>query len=49
MLDSSSNYGFKTYGVGVIIKPSIVDRDDFIRSKFKFKGIDSVKTDITKN
>ena len=48
MLDSSSNYVFKTYGVGAIIKPSIVDRDDFLRSKYKLKGIDSVKTDITK-
>ena len=48
MLDSSFNYVFKTYGVGTIIKPSIVDRDDFLRSKYKLKGIDSVKTDITK-
>ena len=48
MLDSSSNYAFKTYGVGTIIKPSIVDRDDFLRSKYNLKGIDSVKTDITK-
>ena len=48
MLDSSSNYVFKTYGVGAIIKPSIVDRDDFLRSKYNLKGIDSVKTDITK-
>ncbi len=48
MLDSSSNYVFNTYGVGVMIKPSIVDRDDFLRSKYKLKGIDSVKADITK-
>ena len=48
MLNSSSNYIFKTYGVGTIIKPSIVDRDDFLRSKYNLKGIDSVKTDITK-
>ena len=48
MINSSSNYVFKTYGLGVMIKPSIVDRDDFIKSKYKFKGIDSVKTDITK-
>jgi tRNA pseudouridine synthase 10 len=34
--------------VGAMIKPSIVDRDDFIRSEFKLKGIDSIKTDITK-
>ena len=48
MLGSSSNYVFNTYGVGIMIKPSIVDRDDFLRSKYKLKGIDSVKTDITK-
>ena len=48
MLSSSFNYVFNTYGVGVMIKPSIVDRDDFLRSKYKLKGIDSVKTDITK-
>ena len=39
---------FKTYGIGVMIKPSIVDRDDFLRSKYKLKGIDSVKADIIK-
>ena len=48
MFDLSSNYEFQTYGVGIIIKPSIVDRDDFIRSKYKLKGIDSIKTDIAK-
>ena len=48
ILDSSSNYVFKTYRIGVIIKPSIIDRDDFLRSKYNLKGIDSVKTDITK-
>ena len=48
MLDTSSNYSFKTFSVGTIIKPSIVDRDDFIRSQYKLKGIDSIKTDITK-
>jgi tRNA pseudouridine synthase 10 len=31
-----------------MIKPSIVDRDDFIRSKYHLKGIDSVKTDVAK-
>ena len=48
MLDISSNYEFQTYGVGIMIKPSIVDRDDFIRSKYHLKGIDSVKTDVAK-
>jgi tRNA pseudouridine synthase 10 len=48
MLDLSSNYEFQTYGVGIMIKPSIVDRDDFIRSKYHLKGIDSIKTDVSK-
>ena len=48
MLNASSNYSFSTFSVGALIKPSIVDRDDYIRSKFKLKGIDSVKTDLTR-
>ncbi len=48
MLDKSFDYSFKTFNIGVMIKPSIVDRDDFIRSQYKLKGIDSIKTDITK-
>ena len=48
MLDDSSKYDFSSMIVGALIKPSIVDRDDYIRSKYKLRGIDSVKTDITK-
>lgn len=48
MLKASSNYSFSTFSVGALIKPSIVDRDDYIRSNFKLKGIDSVKTDLTR-
>ncbi len=48
MLHTSSEYSFKTFSVGTIIKPSIVDRDDYIRSQYKLKGVDSIKTDITK-
>ena len=48
MVESSSNYSFSTYSVGIIIKHSIVDRDDFIRSKYKLKRIDSIKTDVVK-
>ncbi len=48
MLDASYGYSFSSFGVGAIIKPSIVDRDDLIRSQYKLKGIDSIKTDITK-
>ena len=48
MLDKSTYYSFKTFSVGSLIKPSIVDRDDFIRSQYQLRGIDSIKTDITK-
>jgi len=48
MDDVSSNYSYNSFSVGTMVKPSIIDRDDFIRSKFKLKGIDGIKTDITK-
>ena len=48
MLDSVSSYSYSSFSVGATIKPSIIDRDDVIRSKFKLKGIDGIKTDITK-
>jgi len=48
MIDSSSSYDYSSFSVGAIVKPSIIDRDDLIRSKYKLKGIDGIKTDITK-
>ena len=48
MIDVSSNYSFDSFSIGTTLKPSIIDRDDTIRSKFKLKGIDGIKTDITK-
>jgi len=47
MLEKSSEYDFSTFVVGAILRPSITDRDDNLRSKFRLKGIDSVKTSIT--
>ena len=49
MLESSSNHDFSSFVVGAIIKPSIIDRDDYLRSKYQLRGIDSVKTDITRD
>ncbi len=48
MLESSAKYDYSTMLVGTIIKPSVIDRDDYIRSKFKLRGIDGIKTDITR-
>ena len=47
MLESSSKHEFSTFVVGAKIKPSIIDRDDYIRSKYKLQGIDSIKTSLT--
>ena len=48
MAESSSSYSYSSFSVGAMIQPSIVDRDDQIRSRYKLRGIDSIKTDITK-
>ena len=48
MLDASLKYQYTSFSVGTMIKPSIIDRDDHIRSQYKLKGVDSIKTDITK-
>ncbi len=48
MTDVSSNYSFSSFSVGAMIKPSVIDRDDYIRSKYKLKGIDSIKTDLSR-
>lgn len=47
MLTVSEGYDFKTFNVGAKIKPSILDRDDHIRSKFRLKGTEAIKTSVT--
>ena len=47
MLQVSKGYQYSSFLIGAKLQPSIIDRDDSIRSKFKLRGIDSVKTDIT--
>ena len=49
MLDLSSDFQFSTFLTGAILRPSFVDRDDSIRSKFRLKGIDSIKTELTRD
>ncbi|MEW6587613.1 MAG: tRNA pseudouridine(54/55) synthase Pus10 [Thermoproteota archaeon] len=48
MLEISNDYEFRTFLVGAILKASVLDRDDQIRSQFKLRGIDSIKTNITR-
>lgn len=47
ILEKTRDYQFDSFLVGVILKHSIIERDDLIRSKYQLKGIDSVKTDIS--
>lgn len=48
MLDISKEYEFSTFLIGAILQPSILDRDDIIRSKFKLRGIAGIKSDVTR-
>lgn len=47
ILEKLDGYEFATFVIGAKIKPSISDRDDILRSRFKLKGVDSFKTDFT--
>ena len=48
MHEMSHDFEFSSFLVGVILQPSILDRDDLIRSKFKLQGINSIKGDISR-
>ncbi|HJU13022.1 MAG TPA: tRNA pseudouridine(54/55) synthase Pus10 [Candidatus Nitrosotalea sp.] len=48
MIEASKGYQFSTFLIGAILQPSIHDRDDTIRSKFRLRGITSIKSDITR-
>mgnify|MGYP006125319983 CR=1 FL=1 len=38
---------FKTFNLGLILKPSLLERDDNLKSKFKIKGIENIKFGIS--
>ena len=42
------NFDFKTFHIGIILKPSFLERDDYLKSKFKIKGIENIKFAIAK-
>lgn len=48
MYEMSHDYEFSSFLIGAILQPSILDRDDLIRSKFKLQGINSIKGDINR-
>jgi len=48
MRNVSSGIEFSTFVVGATLKQSVVERDDKIRSEFHLMGVDSIKTEITR-
>ena len=49
MQDASVGYKFSSFLVGATLKRSVVERDDKIRSKFRLMGVDSIKTEVTRD
>lgn len=41
-------YQFKTFLIGAILPPQMLEREDEVRAKFKIKGTESIKSDLTK-
>ena len=48
IIEKSSSFDFKTFHLGITLKPSFLERDDHIKSKFKIKGIENIKFSIAK-
>ncbi len=48
VLDALKEYQFKTFLIGAILPPQMLEREDEIRARFKIKGTESIKSDLTK-
>tara|TARA_B100000029_G_scaffold503367_1_gene580140 strand:- start:53 stop:1000 length:948 start_codon:yes stop_codon:yes gene_type:complete len=48
IIEKLNDFDFKTFHIGIILKPSLLERDDFIKSKFKIQGVENLKFDIAK-
>ena len=45
--EKTSNFDFKTFNLGLTLKHSYLERDDYLKSKFKIKGIENLKFSIS--
>ena len=45
--EKTQNIDFKTFNLGLILKPSLLERDDNLKSKFKIKGIENIKFSLS--
>jgi len=44
----SENTDYVSFLIGTIFKPSVMDRDDTLRSRFRLRGVDSIKSEATR-
>ena len=45
--EKTNSFNFKTFNLGLTLKHSYLERDDFLKSKFKIKGIENIKFSIS--
>jgi tRNA pseudouridine synthase 10 len=43
-----SSYEFSNFETGIIVKPSVIDRDDYLKSEFQIKGVNSIKASVNR-
>ena len=46
IINGISSYQFSNFEIGITLKPSLIDRDDHIKSKFKIQGAISIKSSV---
>lgn len=46
--DALNEYQFDTFLIGAILPPKMQEREDEVRARFKVKGMESIKSDLTK-
>ncbi len=49
LVSISEKTHYASFLVGTILRPSILDRDDLVRSRFKMRGADGIKTEVTRS
>ncbi len=42
-----NSFDFKTFNLGLTIKHSYLERDDYLKSKFKIKGVENIKFSVS--
>ncbi len=48
VLDALKAYQFKTFLIGAMLPSQMLEREDEVRARFKIKGTESIKSDLTK-